>query len=239
MSCNDDALEQLLFKCLPYNFNDNNQFIVAIFLNFIETIHEMFEIQETLSLYELIEHIYFLIHRRDSLIHNATYGKRRVYTIGIHDFYKFIRGPLIFYDVNDFVNDPRFIFTFTGENIDFVHVVLRFCETVLLFAVNGVMYDLVYIRRYPEYNQNPYVPLIGNYYNNQELRNDILKIQPPKSVARCLQNCTIVSDEIQEWFTHVFKKQYNAKRKLNSLQYVLQKNPHVHPRVKDVLHFCL
>lgn len=245
MSCNDDTLEQLLFKCLPSNFNDNNQFIVAIFLNFIETIHEMFEIQETLSLYELIEHIYFLIHRRDSrsMIYNAVYGSRRVGIVSIHDFYKFIRGPLIFYDVNDFINDPRFIFTFTGNNdinIDFIHVVLRFCETVLLFAVNGVIYDLVYICRFHlEYNQNPYVPLIGNYYNNQELRNDILKLQLPKNVARCLQNCTMVSDEIQEWFTHVFKKQYNAKRKLNSLHYVLQKNSDVHPRIKDVLHFCL
>jgi len=236
-----------IIECLPSKFN-NNQFVAAIFLDFIRTIHKMFEIQETLSLYELIEHIYFLIHRRDSRsnIYNAVYGSRRVNFVSIHDFYKFIRGPLIFYDANDFVNDPLFHFLKNERdiNIDYIHVILRFCETVLLFAIHGVVYDYVYtIRFYPEYNQNPYVPLIGNYYNNQEIRNDILSLQTSKNILDYFEsnpNLTkMVSDEINQWFTHIFMKQYHSVRKLNSLQYVIQKNSDVHPRVRNTLHFCL
>jgi hypothetical protein len=236
--------ELKIIECLPSKFN-NNQFVAAIFLDFIRTIHKMFEIQETLSLYELIEHIYFLIHRRShshTVLYNVVYGTRGVSFVSIHDFYKFIRCPLIFYDANDFVNHPLFHFLKNERdiNIDYIHVILRFCETVLLFAIHGVDYDYVYTNRfYPDYNQNPYVPLIGNYYNTQEMRNDILSLQTSKSILGYFEYCKIVSDEINQWFTHIFMKQYHSVRKLNSLQYVIQKNSNVHPRIKDALSYSL
>lgn len=224
-----------LIKCLLEPLN-TNQFVAALLYRFFDSIVIVFNhnYDDDITLYMLIESLfkYFQYLYSEKSEDDCYYNE-----MSIEEFTNFVRSPLLFFDNISSIQDFKECYDLQD---DYIHVMLRFFETFVLFEFIGAPYH--YECEFRSFEDDSYKDFVNRFCEYVcESKDDNLwyYVEQVHEVVESMDKIfTKMFISISSNSHHVIFSMDQASL-LNEIQYVLHQNPDVHPRVKHALHFCL
>lgn len=224
-----------LIKYLPEPLN-TNQFVAALLYKFFDSILIVFNYNydDDITLYMLIESLfkYFQYLYSQQNEDNCYYNE-----MSIEEFTNFVRSPLLFFDNISSIQDFKQCYDLRD---DYIHVMLRFFETFVLFEFFGAPYH--YECGFESFEDDTYKDFVNTFCE------DVCESVDHK-LWHYVEQVYEVVESMDKLFAKMFISissnshhvQFSMEQAslLNEIQYVLHTNPDVHQRVKHALHFCL
>ena len=220
-----------LIKCLPEPLS-TSQFVAALLYRFFDSIITVFNnnYSDDITLYMLIESLfnYFrYLHSKQSDYYDE---------MSIEEFTNFVRSPLLFFNNISSIQDFKESYDLHD---DYIHVMLRFFETIILFEFIGAPYHFeCEFRNFEEDSYKDFVNRFCEYVCESKDDNLWYYVEQLHEVV----------DSMNKIYTKMFisissnghvRFAMDQATLLNEIQYVVHTNPDVHPRIKNALHFCL